>query len=323
MAPEIEYRPIIETNSPAVEVTVKQWQQCGVLMANYFRQGNALLLDIDGVVCKADALVNPELTTQEIIPALKKLENLGVKLGVATARGVQIVEYLRDEHGLQINGPAILEEGQVFINDGHKNYLSVPNHPRFIADVRHILKLQPTFQESWQQVRTLFESNRALTFCPGNFQWQGECRASFWFFAHGEKDNDREVLATIFEPILRELALENGIDYEQDLAVSVGRMSVGNLGIVSMKGKVNGLPVNKGTAAEKLTQPWVFVADGFGDTPLAYVTKRRNGAVIGIEGNLDDSNEPPEFLRNADYVLSDPEEFAKALNYATICLKES
>lgn len=320
MPQESEYRPMLDPIE--FQPPLKRWQQCGELIASHLSLGSPLILDIDGVVCRADSLDRPELTTPAIITSVKTLENLGVKVGVATARGEHIVEYLRREHNLQIEGPAILEEGQVLIKDGNKEYLAVPNHPKFIADLRQEFMLDPRFQDSWRMVKMIFESSGAPTFCPGNFQWQGECRASFWFFAHGDKDRDRQILTTIFESKLRKLAQKNELDYEKDLAVSVSRMSVGNLGILSIKGRVDGLPVNKGTAAEKLVQPWVFAADGFGDTALAIVTKKFNGAVIGIEGNLDVSDEPPEFLKNADFVLRNPEELNLALSYAAICLEK-
>lgn len=319
MVLENDYRPSLNSQT-TIETTIKQ-QQCGVLIAEHLSRGSALMLDLDGVVFEQDSLDYPRITTPNILSALKNLESLNIKVGVATARSVQVVELLKEKYGLRMEGAAILEEGQVFMNGGKKRYFSAPNHPKFIADVRSALRLQPTFRQSWQEVKNLFEADGAVTFCPGNFQWQGECRASFWFFAHGENNRDKNVLTTISEPILR-LARGNGIDFEKDLAVSAYRMSVGNLGIVSIKGKIAGMPINKGTATEELTEPCIFVADGFGDTPLVSIIKRQNGAVIGIKGNLDESKEPPEFLSQADYVLNNPEEFAQTLHYAAICLKK-
>lgn len=61
---------------------------------------------------------------------------------------------------------------------------------------------------------------------------------------------------------------------------------------------------------------WSFVADGFGDTPLAKITKTKSGVVIGIEGNLDITKDAPEFLLTADIVLKNPNEFTRALRHA-------
>ena|SRR3989344_3021627 len=315
---ENEYRPIIIRTE--VQAPLSKWQLCGTLIANHLRSGNNLLLDGDGVLLKPDSLDRPELTTPKIITPIKTLENLGIKVGVATARGGQIIDYLCNEYGLQMKGPSIIEDGHVVVSDGIRKNLASPNHSIFVADVRKRLLLHPEFQTSWNNVRTLSEVFDMFAFCPGGFQWQGKFRASFWFFANGDKD-DHEILSEVFEPVLRILAQENGLGYENDLDVSVGRMSVGNLGILSIKGKINGESITKGTAARRLIQPWVLAADGFGDTALATVTKKFKGAIIGVEGNLDVSNEPPEFLNSADLVLRDPEELAFALSHAANCLE--
>ena len=301
------------------EKSIPYWKECGALMTRYFKNGSFLLLDIDGVVCKADSLDYPEITTPRIIAPVKALETLGVKVGIATSRGHHIVEHLSFEHGLNLAGPAILEEGQVLVLNGEKKYLTSPNHLKFIKSIRRTLMMHPSFQSSWQMVKTRYETEGLVTFCPGDTQWQGECRASFWFFSN-EKGNEDELIRSMFQPTLSKLAVIHELDYKNDLSVSIGRMSVGNLGIMSIKGKKEGQPINKSAASNFLTDPWIFVADGFGDTTLAFVTKNFGGCVIGIEGNLDDSDEPKSFLRNADYVLSNPQEFAKALEYVASCL---
>ncbi|MDO8657144.1 MAG: HAD hydrolase family protein [Candidatus Levybacteria bacterium] len=318
--PESRHKRLITQHLNQLETITIKHNQCGVLIASYLKQGRALLLDVDGVICKADSLDHPELTTPHIINNIKKLESTGRKVGIATARGSQITDYLRFEHGLRLDGPLIYEEGQVMVIDGEKIYLSNPNHTGFIKSVRAELKMHKAFSKSWQMAKEIYENRGVVTFCPGDTQWQGECRASFWFFSDEKTKHGRDIIISMFEPTLTKLSAMHKLDYKNDLSISVGRMSVGNLGILSIKGKKEGQPINKGTAARLLRERWIFVADGLGDISLAFETRQNNGLVIGIEGNLDDSDEPHKFLENADCVLSTPEDFAKALDYASFCL---
>lgn len=114
--------------------------------------------------------------------------------------------------------------------------------------------------------------------------------------------------------------MQHGLDYDHDVTVNSYRMQRsfenGNLGVVSIRGKLDGRIIDKGIAAEKLYGTWAFAADGFGDTPIAIVTKTRGGVVIGIEGNLDITNEVPYFLQIADVVLKTSNEFNDALRHA-------
>ncbi|MCL4359652.1 hypothetical protein M1555_00155 [Patescibacteria group bacterium] len=159
-----------------------------------------------------------------------------------------------------------------------------------------------------------------FAFCAGNYQWQGDCRSSFWFEYGEDASRDAGIVSTIFEPVFRTLAERHGLNYERDIAVNFYRMQPseenGNLAIVGIKGTLDGKIIHKGIAAEKLEGTWGFAADGFGDTPIAEVTKARQGVVIGIEGNLDITKDAPEFLQLADIVLRNPAEFTKALRHA-------
>lgn len=295
---------------------------CGLYLAEIFYNGVPLICDIDGVICKADSLDRPELISSQLIESLLLLESHGVAVGVATARGELIINYLRDEHSLHLNGPLILESGHLLIEGSEKKHLAGSHHKSFIEYVRKTLKTTAHFRNDWLAVQDDYKHSGATAFCPGNIQWQGECRASFWFYAHGEKENDQKLLAELFEPTVRYVAQSYGLSYEMDVSLTVNRMKINNntegeqLGIISLKGKRNGVTIQKGTAAEQLKTPWVFVADGFEDMALADLTRSRNGAVVGIKGNLDDSDEPIQFLINADCILDNPDELAIVLYHA-------
>lgn len=297
----------------------------GELLVNHFLSQThpQILLDMDGVVFQADSLHAPRLTTLDIIPTLQLLEAQGVAIGTATGRGIHVVNYLR-EQGLQLSGPAILEEGQKIVQHGAIEYLGHPNHRSFMENVQGVLKHHSLSLSRWYDVRTAMHKGE-FAFCAGNYQWQGECRSSFWFEYGEEASNDAEIVSTIFEPVLRTLAQRHGLTYDKDIAVSLFRMQPskenGNLGIVSIKGTLDGKLIHKGTAAEKLHGTWNFAADGYGDTLIAKVTKARSGVVIGIEGNLDITKDAPEFLLTADVVLKNPSEFTRTLRHATNVLR--
>ncbi len=300
--------------------------QAGILLADHFlaQETPTLLLDMDGVVLAADSLHRPQLTSPHIIPVLKSLEGLGVAVGTATSRSMHVVDFLRDQ-GLQINGPAILEEGQVIANGGEVEYLVHPNHREFIKAVSRAVSTRPDFVPTWTEARnTNFEE---VSFCPGSVQWQGEARSSFWFPYEGSESNDRLLINAKIMPILEAQARIHRLDIKRDIAVITHRMrsstANGNLGIVVIKGKIDGRPIDKGFAAERLGGSWGFVADGYGDAPLATVTKRKNGLVLGIEGNLDMTGDAPEFLGSADVVLKSPDEFVQALKYSAQVIRRS
>ncbi len=300
-------------------------KRAGELLANHFisQTQPQLLLDMDGVVFHADSLHDPRFTTLDIIPTLQLLEAQGIIIGPATGRGIHVTNYLR-EQGLQLSGPAILEEGQKIVQHGAIEYLGHPNHRLFMENMRGVLENHAGFLSRWHDVRVATQKGK-FAFCAGNYQWQGDCRSSFWFEYDEDTSHDAEIVSTIFEPVFRTIADRHGLSYDRDVAVNFYRMQPseenGNLAIVGIKGTLDGKIIHKGIAAEKLEGTWGFVADGFGDTPIAEVTKMRRGVVIGIEGNLDMTKDAPEFLRSADIVLRNPAEFTKALRHAAIILR--
>lgn len=304
------------------EVVVKN---AGALLARHFIsvKNPQLLLDMDGVILQSDSLDVPKLTTLDVVSTLQLLEDQGVNIGPATGRGMHAVDFLRSQ-GLKLSGPAILEEGQVIVQNGIASHLGHPNQEKFIDTVRatieHDAECVPTWNDVQEEVR-----RGKFAFSPGNFQWQGSSTAKFWFHYIGEDVRDAEIISTNFQPKLQALASQAKLDYDRDVELRVYRMQPseknGNLAIITVKGKLDGKTIDKGVAAERLSGSWGFVADGFGDTPLAKISKIRSGVVIGIEGNLDITRDAPEFLNSADIVLINPTEFTKALRHAVSILR--
>lgn len=146
----------------------------GEILANHFlsQTNPQLLLDMDGVVFRSDSLHIPLLTTPDIIQTLQLLEINGIMIGPATARGMHVVNYLR-EHGLQLSGPAILEDGQKLVQNGIVEYLNHQNHQQFMRNLRSTLMQSAEFSPSWDHVRKVNQDGR-FAFCAGNFQWQGD-----------------------------------------------------------------------------------------------------------------------------------------------------
>ncbi|MEO8581750.1 MAG: hypothetical protein ABI425_04220 [Patescibacteria group bacterium] len=284
-----------------------------------------LLLDMDGVIFRADSLHVPELTTPEILVTLRLLEAQGVSIGPATGRGIHVVNYLREQE-LKLSGPAILEEGQTIIQNGQIEYLGHPNHRAYMDAIKATLQSHPEFLPEWHLVQSAAKVGQ-FTFAPGNFQWQGECRSSFWFHYDGDPSQDRKIVMGKFEPIFHQLAIEFGLNYDRDVAVNTFRMQPneenGNLAIIGIKGKLDGNLIDKGIAAQHIEGTWAFAADGFGDAPLSRVTSIRNGVVIGIEGNLDTTSDATEFLLTANVVLRNPREFNDALRHASHVIGQS
>jgi hypothetical protein len=315
MSPDRDLQPPLESIVQH-EAAIRH---AGELLAGYLalQETPTLLLDMDGVVFEADSLQQPQLTTLDIIQTLQSLEEQGVAIGPATGRGMHVVEFLRNQ-GLQLVGPAILEEGQVIITDMETRYLGRPGHRAFMREIKSAMESHSEFVPTWDEVRINACDGR-FTFCPGNFQWQGECRSSFWFYYHGDPKQDKAIVATRVEPILQALSPLYGLNYDKDVAVGVYRMKSsetnGNLAVIGIKGTLDGQLIDKGIAAKKMTGSWGFAADGFGDTPLAVVAKSRGGVVIGIEGNLDLTKDAPEFLQKADVTLRNPGDFTQALRY--------
>ena len=297
----------------------------GALLAHHFLsvQSPQLLLDMDGVILQSDSLDVPKLTTLDVVPTLQLLEAQGVSIGPATGRGMHAVNFLRNQ-GLKFSGPAILEEGQVIVQNGIASHLGHPNHEKFINTVRATMEHDAECLPTWNDVQEEVQSGK-FAFSPGNFQWQGTSTAKYWFQYIGEDLRDSEIISTKFQPRLQTLASQAELDYDRDVELRVYRMQPsaknGNLAIITVKGKLDGKIIDKGVAAKRLSGTWGFVADGFGDTPLAKISKIRSGVVIGIEGNLDITKDAPEFLNLADIVLRSPTEFTKALRHAVNILR--
>ena len=279
-----------------------------------------LFLDMDGVVFCADGLRYPRITDYGVLSALISLESLGVQIGPATGRGLHVVQTLRD-YGLQIQGPGIFEEGQMYVTNGEIHQFGHPNHPAFMNTLREAMTKHPDFVPTWDHVRP---DTNAIS--PGNPQWQGRNRFSYWFSYDDNQERDSVIVSSI-RPFVEASADQHGLHPDNDIALTVYRMKPhklnGNVAIVGIKGRHNGRDIDKGTAAHMITTPrsWSFVADGFGDTPLANVTHSRGGVVIGIEGNLDMTNDASIFLARAHARLRDPREFAGALRHTASVLR--
>lgn len=321
----LQTHPDSEIAAPPEKAT----KRAGRTMAEHFlsqpKSDRTLLLDMDGVVMQGDSLHEPRVTNPHMIHALQRLEKLGIKIGCATGRSEHIVRFLRSQ-GLRLEGPAILEEGQTLIHNGVTEYLGHDNHRKFMKSINAAMTTHPEYSERWDKVRR----NYSFAFCPGNEQWQGDCRSSFWF--HYDKDSDPKydamIVAKLFAPRLQKIAEFYELTPD-DLALSVYRMKPnennGNLAIIGLKGRLKGEVINKATAAQKIKGSPVFVADGFGDMPLAEEIKRRGGPVIGIKGNLDESNEPNAFLDlvGSKNVLENPSDFVTALYHTADILDKN
>lgn len=302
------------------------WETCGFLLVDHLRvhPSAIFLFDVDGVILQGDSLYEPTVTTMNVVPVLKDLENLGVSLGIATARGKGVLDFLRGL-GLRFEGPSILEEGHISIFDQKEHFLSKPTHPQFIIRVQEVMKQHPFYKQEWEMVRLSEELSMEPLFCPGNYQWQGNHRISFWFsYKDGASSRGQEILH-IFEPQLRQAAQVNRLSYEDDVDVKVSRTH-GGLGVLRIAAKKTGEKINKGMAAKYYMahyNGWIFVGDGFGDLSLAQQTKLQGGKVVGIEGNLDDVAEIKEFLASSDSVLQSPKELVETLQFTVNLLSRN
>lgn len=162
-----QFQPIPDREDAAQrEAVVKN---AGELLADHLlsQPDPQLLLDMDGVVFQADSLHVPRLTTLDIVPTLQSIEAQGVAIGPATGRGMHVVDFLRDQ-GLQLSGPAILEEGQTIIQAGFVEHLGHPNHRAFMDTMRGVMEDHPEFLPRWDYVRAAAQTGQ-FAFSPGNF----------------------------------------------------------------------------------------------------------------------------------------------------------
>lgn len=293
--------------------------QAGRRIADHLRsQPNpTLLLDMDGVVMQGDGFYRPTVATLGIIPVLRKLEEAGVKIGLNTSRGDQIVDFLRD-NGLQVEGPRILESGQKITIGDTTESLSHPNLPNFIAEIEKKVEEHPESAATWPHV---LRGEGKL--CSGSPQWKGSRSMFVWF----DTDYARETDAIgQFQTMFKQLAVEHGLDFDKDVATSSFDMLPderrGNITMLKVSGAINGKAINKVTPVDRLPDPWVFIADGPGDPPFAEATKNRGGFVVGIEGSIDRTSEIVDFLNMADLTLQSPFELARVLRYTANILLE-
>lgn len=292
---------------------------CGRELAVILSKGIKPLFDCDGVITRGDSLDRPELTTSKIVPPLQAFEKIGIQLGLATSRSASTLDFLHSQN-LQIAGPTILEDGQVLHVNGETIYLVSEDYRNFAAHVEEAIRTHPSWRASLEEVvRNPVSPTGEPTFCQGNYQWQGECRKSFWVPLQGNGKQERFALQTVVAPI-KEIAQKYNLREKRDFVILFDRMQREDgpdLGIVIIEGMVKGKPVDKSLAAERIRGPFVIISDGFRDTKLARLAKKRGGFVIGIRGNRDVSKEPKEFLEtSSDFVLKNPEELADALAYA-------
>lgn len=312
-----DFKDIVSTKLPP-EIQ-KHSLDCAEGIATALIEGKDFIFDMDGVIFRGDSLLRPHLTTEYIIHNLRRLElfvnrnGTNERNGVATARSYHVVDHLRRFKDLKLKAPLILEEGQILIAEGKTIPLVPLKHIQFIASVKHAMKDLSSYRADWNEVK----ASPAFTFCPGNYQWQGVARISFWSISQG-KAQDQEILKTVFDPTLRLVAKYHGIDYESEVVATTSPMRMPNhdyeLAIFSLKRKQNGKPFDKSMAAEhaygRNGTRCIFVADGYGDTPM----KKVASPVIGIKGNLDETNDATEFLREAHFKLESPEHFAHVLD---------
>lgn len=293
-----------------------RWQICGEMFADYLSQQVTprMLFDVDGVLLEPRSLNKPQVSTDLILPAIASLEYQGVEIGLATGRGMHAINYLRKQGGINLSGPNIIEQGHVLMLGDTILHFGHPQHRPFIDSVLKVLKAHKQRRQTFEEVQA---SAGEFTFCRGKFQWQGGSRVYFWIKDSGDNNRNQRMTEETLIPVIKRVASRYGLDYAKDIGVDVSRVKVGGFAIVGIRGKINNQDVNKGTPLEHFPEgPWIFVADGFGDMPLAVATHDKGGLVVGVRGNLDISNEAEIFLENADIVLDNPEELATALHHA-------
>lgn len=310
------YRPVTETSSI---------DRCGVLLARHFLRGEPLLLDADGVIVRSDALFSPRQISPSLVTVIKEIESLDIQVGLATARSEQFVEYLRAQ-GLRMQGPLILQEGQLLVADETRTYFVHELYRDFIHAAKSVVSKHSAWRESWYPVWS--SGLKDMVFCPGNRQWQGDSRASFWFYTDGDLERNTTMKEALLDPMIDVVGESFGLERNVDFTTSLGLLSLANhgkagfLGMVSIKGMRNGTSIDKSVAADLYGRPVVFVADGVGDVQLGKWNRGR-GINIAIEGNLDVSSDPDRFYRLSELILRNPSELAMSLFHAARIIEQS
>ncbi|MFA9288853.1 MAG: hypothetical protein ACEQSA_03165 [Weeksellaceae bacterium] len=271
------------------------------LLVNRIKEDQQILLDLDGVVLKSDSLQIADPTTFGMLPVLRDLEAKKVRLGLATMRGMHAISYLR-KNGLQLQGDKIIEGGHVLLSDEGDHYLGHPNHRNFIQHATSYLENRPNYRKRWINV---LKGLAPGLYCRGNIQWQGENRASWWI---NTDQTPPEEMLEFFTRLLEPIAAHSDLLLQRDVGISVSQMKKSPLGIIGVKGRLDGEKIDKSTIAQFIKTPWSFVGDGFGDTNLCKETVRGQGIVIGVGGNLDRSDEVDTFMQGVTVKLQNPHE---------------
>jgi hypothetical protein len=283
------------------------------LAEKLFAPGVSILTDVDGVLCQANNLDFPLVTSLPLIQQLRQYEHVGVSLGLATARSNHIIDFFRKEHGLRLSGPTILEEGQIVLNGNDKpQYLTHPHHPLFVHHLRNTMKMLPEFRHTWEEVSDSDHASDSPIFCEGNIQWQGASRVSWWFNSRPGKN--ATIMNEFFTPII--MATAQTFDIDPSLFEMKLSETTYGLAYVRLIGRhPSGYPITKGLAATTYLNgnPRIFFADGPGDVDLAETTKANGGMVIGIRQTFDITPDIAKFFTLADITLNHPSALAMLL----------
>lgn len=290
-----------------------------LLVEQLFEKRGILILDCDGVIFQSTSLHEPLLTTTDVIETFGAFESAGGQMGLATARSDHAILFLR-ERGIQLAGPLILEGGHVVIVGERKTILASDAYREFIVELRQSVERQTFFNNSWADVvMASSKSRNSIAICHGDRQWNGACRATFWYDWRGESEPGAADLAIqqMVIPRVHDVASAIGLS-ENDYNVKLSRMDIG-LGIIRVGANVDGVPISKEHAAEHIWDGFdvVYAADGAGDSGFERdIRTRHKGKVIAIGGSHDLTLEVPDFTDHADVRLSDPSEFVQAMKHA-------
>lgn len=328
----IQTPPVIKTEATngfiEDQAEMPSWQIAGETMARFLakQENPLLLLDVDGVLLKANNLEEHEVLTETLIPAVVSLERQEqpgfnkVSVGLATSRPSIAAEFLKAQItsggiGPLLEGASVFEQGFHFKKGDNDIFLGHPKHTHVIGDFQTHITDHPSYRKTWKEVEK--ETKDPKAFSGGNFQWNGPGITFIWMLEREGKPTRQEIENLIHE-ILTPIAKKHALDPNEHLHIGINTMDSGLI-FVAVKGKHNGEPIHKATPHEHMPpEGWIFAADGTGDKPMAELTKKRGGLVVAINENIDKpSAEIKEFVDNADIQVDNAEEFAHALHYAT------
>jgi hypothetical protein len=315
----IETGEINIANPQGIERVEMQRQWSLLLKERLFDNHGILISDVDGVILRSDSLDKPEYTTPKILETYKRFEQLGGRIGLATARSAYVGQYLRHQ-GLRLDGPLIFEDGHVVFVKRKKIVLAPEAYKKFVFSLRNQMADEQYFRDTWEEVQLQPQRESGeITICHGNVQWNGDYRASFWYDwrsekQYGEADN---IVRQIITPRIHDIAQTCGLTAD-DFDVKLSRMKNG-LGIIRIAAKIHGRVVSKEMAAELIWNGFdpVFVGDGDGDRGFEKdIQQRKRGIIVALGGSNDLTDEVPEFIEHANIRLDDPREYTQVLNVA-------